>query len=123
MNDVKKKKEEGYSQKKVTIKELYKSGKTNEPSEKALSDRAKDILVFIKSIGNTYYYDEILSRIRVNAARRCKQPGIASWSELGRAINRIESLNQTLIERLNRGDSEQDIVNDLTKLLLEKVKS
>lgn len=120
MNDVKKGKEGGYTQKEVTIKELYESGRTHEPSEKALRDRAKGILVFIESSSNIYYYDEILSIIRVNAARKSKRPGIA-WSTLGRAMNSIESLNKTLVERLKRGESEQDIVNDLSKLLLQKV--
>ena len=60
-----------YVEKKVTIKELFDSGKTREPSLKALRKRAEeDILLFVESNANAYYYDEKISLIRALAARR-----------------------------------------------------
>ena len=120
MNEEKNKKE-GYTQIKVTIKELHAGRETSEPSEKALRARANDdILVPIGSSGNKFYFDKMLSVIRVVAARRCKMPG-TKWSDIRRIMKRLDSsLNQSIIERLNNGHSKQDIIDSLAELLLSE---
>ncbi len=115
----------GYRQEMVTIKELFTSGDTLEPSEKALRSRAgrrQGILVFMESIGNTHYYDRMLSLIRANAARRCKGPGV-HWSDIAGSMKKTSLPNDRLVSLLNQGHSldevTESLVKDLSSLLDE----
>ncbi|MFQ5506771.1 MAG: hypothetical protein ACE5F1_18525 [Planctomycetota bacterium] len=113
----------GYRLEKVSIRELFERGETLEPSEKALrarAERREGILVFVESIGNTLYYDLMLSVIRVNAGRRCRGPGV-QWSDIGQSMRRTSLTNDKLISLLNDGHSVSEVtdllVEDLSRLL------
>lgn len=106
----------GYTLEKVTIRDLFQSGQTREPSEKALRARAR-ILVFVESNGNTHYYDRQLSLIRVNAARRCKGPGV-QWEDIGAGLERTSLTNARLVKLLNEGSSIEEATDLLAQDLL-----
>src|SRR6266545_3009262 len=93
----------GYLLEKVTIRELFGKGLTREPSEKALRERAlQGILEFVESVGNTHYYDLILSTIRANAARACKRPGVR-WADIASALGKTALTNAGIKDLLNEG--------------------
>lgn len=106
-----------YKQRKVTIKELFESGQTKEPSIKALRTRADEgILVFLESMGNVYYYDEQLSIIRDLAARKCKRPGVR-WKDIKNAFKKSGYSPEKIIEMLNHSKSKAEIVNEIANEL------
>ena len=116
----------GYRLEKVTIRDLFESEDTLEPSEKALrarAERRQGILVFVESVGNTHYYDRLLSLIRVNAARRCKGPGV-QWSDIANCLRKTSLTNGKLISLLNQGHALDQVtellVKDLWSLLDEQ---
>lgn len=109
----------GYELEKVTIRQLFASGETHEPSEKALRDRAgrrHGILVFVESVGNAHYYDRLLSVIRVNAARRCKGPGV-QWEDISDCLKQIPLSNDGLKALLNDGHSTEQVTATLAEQL------
>ncbi len=109
-----------YALERVTIHHLFKCGETHEPSEKALRARAarrEGILVFVESVGNTHYYDRILSTIRVNAARQCKGPGV-QWKDIGQCLRRTSLTNEHLKAMLNNGQSLDKVTGILAKELV-----
>ena len=111
----------GYFLEKVTIQELFATGETNEPSEKALRARANrrhGILVFVESVGNTHYYDKQLSIIRVNAARRCKESGV-SWGDISSCLKKVALSTKTLKEMLDEGMSKDQV----TRVLADELSS
>ncbi len=109
----------GYVFEKVQIRDLYESGATREPSEKALrarADRRHGILVFVESIGNTHYYDRLLSTIRVNAARRCKGPGV-QWDDISNCLRKATLTPEKLRALLKDGQSEAKLTDALVQEL------
>ncbi len=116
----------GYRPEKVTIRDLFAGDDTLEPSEKALRARAgrrESILVFVESVGNTHYYDRMLSLIRVNAARRCIGPGV-QWGDIASCLRKTSLPSKKLVSLLNEGHSlgqvTELLVKDLSSLLDEQ---
>jgi hypothetical protein len=107
----------GYVLERVTIYDLFESGETHEPSEKALRARAarhEGILVFVESVGNTHYYDKMLSTIRANAARQCKGPGV-QWKDIAQCLRKVSLTNEHLKVMLNNGQSREEVTEVLAK--------
>lgn len=95
----------GYELETVSIRQLFESSQTREPSENALRERAnRGILVFVESVGNTNYYDRQLSVIRVNAARACKRPGV-KWSHIANCVARRDLATPGKLGLRNRSTS------------------
>ncbi len=106
-----------YTEKKVTIKELFESGKTRELSIKALRSRAEEgVLVFVETKGNINYYDESISIIRVLAARKCKRPGIR-WKDISKAYTNSDFEKEKIVHLFNQGKTEADIIQQMTNHL------
>ncbi len=116
----------GHQVVKATIQGIFESGRTREPSVKALRARAReDIFVYLESNGPTQYYDRELSVIRANAARTCKRPGIR-WKDIVRAVRDLDTLgriNPLIIESLQNGGSEKEAEARVTHLIRERVNS
>jgi hypothetical protein len=105
----------GYTLDRVTIRDLFQGGATREPSEKALrarADRKQAILVFVESVGNTHFYDRVLSTIRMNAARRCKGPGV-KWSDIVDCLQKVTLNNGRLKDMLNDGGTVAEATDAL----------
>jgi hypothetical protein len=109
---------------KVTIQELFDSGRTREPSVKALRTRAREsILVYLESNGPIQYYDRELSVIRVNASRTCKRPGV-QWKGIGKAIRDLDALdgiNPLIIETLENGGSAKEAEAQTARVIRERM--
>lgn len=113
-----------YALDKVTIRELFESRATREPSEKALRERAfEEILVFEETTGNTHYYDRVLSTIRVNAARRCKRPRV-QWRHIRECLGRVRLTNEQMNLLLRDGrtprELEDELAHELSGLLQQR---
>lgn len=104
-----------YTKKLITLTDLYQSGRTREPSLKALRARVDDkVPVFVEE-HSAHYFDEELSVIRLQAARKCKIPKI-KWSHIKRAFEALDQreLNTSIIERLNEVTSEAAVIDWVT---------
>jgi len=119
-----------YKQEEITIKELFEKKLTKENSIKALRTRADEkILAFIglKEDGRTRLYDKQLSVVRVNAARNCKnhEPAI-TWGTFKRTHEVLDSknpsLNNMVIDLLNKDNSEQKAVKQVEAVLLDHLR-
>ncbi len=121
-----KRNDHSYQVVKATIQELFDSGRTREPSVKALRTRAREgILVYLESKGPIQYYDRELSVIRVSAAWDCKRPGI-QWKGIGRAVRDLDALNginPLIIETLEKGGSakEAEAQIQIARVIREKM--
>ncbi len=104
-----------YLLERVTIRDLFEKRVTREPSEKALRERAlQGILEFVESIGNTHYYDLMLSTVRANAARACKRPGV-QWADIASALGKATLTNAAIKDLLNEGRSFKEIESSLAQ--------
>ena len=112
-----------YEVKLVTLQELYESGRTREPSLKALRARVDDqIPVFVEE-RSAHYFDEELSVIRLQAARKCKRPKV-KWHDLQKAFEALDrdELNSSIIERLTGEASEREVVEWVVSLIQGKLR-
>ena len=112
-----------YELKEVSIEDLFNSQKTKERSLKSLKARAEEgIMSQVKQEDGKDYYDEAVSRVRVNAARVSKHPKVF-WNEINRAMKNIETLDQDIIKELNAGKSEKDVVKEVAAKIRTKVRT
>lgn len=113
-----------YQAVKITVKELFEGKLTQEPSEKALRDRARQrILVFLETNGAKQLYDRDLSSIRVVAARQCRRPG-NKWKDISGVFKELDvsdKINKLIIENLNSGLSKEAIVAKVKSLIEERL--
>lgn len=108
----------GYVKNNVSLKQLFNSKKTKEPSVKALRTRAEEgILVYRESIANVYYYDEQLSIIRALAARKCKRPGIR-WKDISKALDDSRYTEKKIVDMLNQDKSNAEIIKEIAEELM-----
>lgn len=108
----------GYIRNLVNLQQLFESGETKEPSIRALRSRAEDdILVFVESKEKSHYFDEQLSVMRVVVARLCKGIGVR-WKDISKIMNRDSAFfKETIVERLNNGETQSDIIENLSTRL------
>jgi hypothetical protein len=112
-----------YELREVTLEDLFNSRKTKEKSLKSLRALAEEEIISpVKNQDGKDYYDEIVSRVRVNAARLCKRPQVF-WKEIRRAMKNIESLDQNIINDLTSGKSEKDVIKDVAAKIRTNVRS
>lgn len=110
-----------YIERLVSVQELYGSEKTAEPSLRALRTRAEEeILVFVKSSGNEYLYDEMLSIIRVRAARQCKRPRIR-WRDISKELKHVSLTNDRIKELLGNETPEEKVIEMLKNELYSRL--
>jgi hypothetical protein len=110
----------GYELHRATIEQLYKRGRSGQPSMDALRARAREhILVYLDSEGPTRFFDEQLSEIRLQAAAQCRAPGV-TWKMIGTALKALDKqgLNERLKNQLTRGSNAQ-----ATKFLCDRLDS
>ena len=104
--------------KRVTLKELHKTGKTKCPSVKALRTRAKkDLLVFIGREGATQHYDKQLSLIMLQSVDKCHSAVGVTLERIAVAKERANINEAFLAEQLNNGITEKRLVEKVTEML------
>jgi hypothetical protein len=110
----------GYQLQKVTLEQLFRSGRIREPSLSVLRARVRGgIVVFVESSGRSFLYDQQLSIIRVNAARAAKKPGVF-WREIERVIQILDShhhLNEQIKKQLDAGRTEQEVTEAVQEII------
>jgi len=112
-----------YELKEVTLEDLFNSRKTKEKSLKSLKALAEEEIISpVKKQDGKDYYDEIVSRIRANAARLCKRPQVF-WKEIRRAMKGVKSLDQNIINDLTSGKSEKDAIKDVAAKIRTNVRA
>lgn len=111
-----------YREKLVPVKEIFKSGRTKEPSIKALYKRAQEsALVFVENDGATRLYDKQLSIILVNAARECRQPGV-TWGHIRNAIEGANISREFLIKNLKDGKTNSELREILKGIISQRLR-
>ena len=75
---------------------------------------------FLDFSSGSHQYDKQLSTIRYLVARKCKRSRV-SWSEIESALESDSVFSPGAIsELLNSGQSEEEVIDRLASILLEK---
>lgn len=114
----------GYQLIQVTIEELWEGDFTSELSLTALKARAREgILSGAVSKGNKYYYDRVLSEIRVKGARKAKGPGAGVfWGDIQKYFkSRDNEIDEMLKKALNDGRPKQELIMELRDMIRKAV--